>query len=113
TEKRFVQLILGYGAFRAGPLEPCQLVNHRGQFGLVARLGWADDLGHGCTPRADRIVLNFVVVSATSSSGSDSTTMPPPECASAVRRSAHTAARRIKPPQRPPRRGSPQPIAPA
>ncbi len=39
AEKRFAQLVFGDGAVRAGPLELGEFVNHRGQFGLVARAG--------------------------------------------------------------------------
>ena len=45
----------------AGPLELGELVNHRRQLGLVAGLGAPDD--HGCASSADRMVVNFVVVS--------------------------------------------------
>jgi hypothetical protein len=71
AEKRFGQLAFGHRAIGACAFERGQLVNHGCQFGLIARPGLPDDLGHGGTSRADRIVLNFVVVSATSSSGSD------------------------------------------
>jgi len=47
AEKRFAQLLFGDRAVRAGPLELCQFVYHRGQFGLIARPGRPDDLCHG------------------------------------------------------------------
>ena len=78
AEKRCAQLGFGDRALVGGVLEFGELVHHGGQFGLVAGPDAADEFGHVSTPSADKIVLNFVVVSATSSSGSDSATMPPP-----------------------------------
>ena len=78
AEKRLAQLHFGDRAFVGGMLELGELVNHRGQFGLVAGAARRMSSVTAATPRAARMVLNFVVVSSTSSSGSDSATMPPP-----------------------------------